>query len=137
MQMLLKIPADYQETRTVKVALRRLCKQAKVSDELAGLAELALQELLTNIIRHSYHEDARQVLSVAIQIEAGRLVIETEDAGSAYIGSLLEKAKMPDPALLQEHGYGLAIIKALMDEVAYRREYNRNIWRLEKRVSKG
>jgi anti-sigma regulatory factor (Ser/Thr protein kinase) len=39
---------------------------------------------------------------------------------------------MPDPAALSEGGYGMALIKALMNVVRYESEGRRNTWRLVK-----
>ena len=131
----LTLQASYAHLRAGAEALGSLLAQSGAPAELASGCELALQELLTNIVDHAYDEDATRQIGLRLQVEntgqERRLTIETEDGGRPAEVDL-QSVAMPDPLDLQEGGYGMAIITSLMDEVSYRRDGSNNRWKLVK-----
>lgn len=98
--------------------------------------ELALQELLTNIVHHAYTDETTSTITVRVGIESNppRCRIDTEDTGnSANVN--LDAVRMPDASSLQEGGYGLALITALMDSINYQRKDGKNMWKLMRMLS--
>lgn len=129
----LTVGATYEEIRQPCERLRGLLNRAGVPDETAGLCELALQELLTNLIDHAYEGHPNGQITVRVDYSPEQITIETEDAGiPARIN--LDNIHMPDPEELAEGGYGMAIIRALMDEIHYKSGQDRNTWTLTKKL---
>lgn len=127
----LVIPATYAALRVPAERLRRMLLAAHIPEAAIGECELALQELLTNLVDHAYNGDDRKMITVRFQLDAKSLTIETVDFGRrAQID--LDEVGMPDPASLSEGGYGMALIKALMNSVEYESLGRRNTWRLVK-----
>jgi serine/threonine-protein kinase RsbW len=127
----LVIPATYAALRVPAERLRKMLLAAGIPENIIGECELAMQELLTNLVDHAYNGDDRKMITVRIQLEAESITIETVDFGRrAQID--LDEVDMPDPAALSEGGYGMALIKALMNVVRYESEGRRNTWRLVK-----
>ena len=92
--------------------------------------ETALIELAANIFRHA---DAGEGLECNVQVEAGekRIVALLTDSGvqgNIYLGG----GEMPDE--MEENGRGLLLIKALVDELHYERQGERNRWRISKKL---
>ncbi len=128
----LVIPATYAALRVPAERLRKMLLAARIPEATVGECELALQELLTNLVDHAYNGDDRKMITVHFQLEAESLTIETVDFGRpAQID--LKEVNMPDPASLSEGGYGMALIKALMNTVDYESRGRKNTWRLVKR----
>lgn len=128
----LVIPATYAALRVPAERLRKMLLAARIAEATVGECELALQELLTNLVDHAYNGDDRKMITVHFQLEAESLTIETVDFGRpAQID--LKEVNMPDPASLAEGGYGMALIKALMNTVDYESRGRKNTWRLVKR----
>jgi serine/threonine-protein kinase RsbW len=132
----LRISASYLELRNAADRLRSLLGQSGVAKEMAGSCELVLQELLTNIVDHAYEGDASQFIEIHLSLKGERLVIETIDTGFAANVDL-DAVAMPDPLDFQEGGYGIAIIKTLADEISYRRQGDKNLWKLTIRTKRG
>jgi serine/threonine-protein kinase RsbW/sigma-B regulation protein RsbU (phosphoserine phosphatase) len=89
---------------------------------------IILDELFTNVINYGYEDaTASGQIEVALGLEAGRLMIEFVDDGRPF-NPLTSAA--PDLDLPVEErpigGVGIAIVRALVDEVAYSRDGNRN-----------
>ena len=91
--------------------------------------ELALEEVLVNIIKHAYKEcgiDGNIEITCKLG-DARSLVIEIADSGIPFD---IFSAREPDISLdidkRQIGGLGIFFVKKLMDDVRYRREDNQN-----------
>jgi serine/threonine-protein kinase RsbW len=128
----LTIFATYGMLRVPAKRLREILSSTKVSEDFINGCELALQELLTNLVEHACENDAAKTILVSFTLESNMLIIQTEDTGMPANVNL-EAVEMPDPTELAEGGYGMALIKMIMNEVKYTTENGRNIWQLIKR----
>lgn len=127
------IPATHMDIRLPGEHLRTLLVTNHVSDEIINGCELALQELLTNLVDHAYEGDASKSIIVNITCNSRSILIETEDTGIRADIEINDIA-MPDPSELAEGGYGIALIQTIMDEVKYTSKDGRNVWQLIKRI---
>ena len=92
---------------------------------------LAVDEALTNIIRHAYHGDFTRTIELNCQAGAGKLEFK-----------LLDQGEPPDPIRLRPHaldavalgGRGTHIIRSIMDEVCYERVPAGNLLKLSKQL---
>ena len=96
---------------------------------------LALEELLSNIISYGYVDDDDHWIKVAISLEEGVLVISLEDDGIPFNPV---DAKEPDCGCpLEERkvgNLGIHLCKQVMDDLIYERRGNKNIVILRKDV---
>ena len=87
-----------------------------MSDEILHDLKLALTEACTNSVQHAYEEGREGTVEILYELEPDRLAVEVADQGPGF--ELLERAEEADPdAELSESGLGIAIIRALADEV--------------------
>lgn len=105
---------------------RLICTTLPKSDmenDFADQIELAVCEACTNAIRHTKAPDAEAMVAIRFEVLEDRLVVEVKDRGGGFD---LAKVPLPDFEKLPEGGYGLFIIRTVMDEVCYTRgdEYN-------------
>lgn len=92
--------------------------------------ELAVQEIAVNIVNHSYARSGGQIhVSARLGGIPLQLTIELKDAGISF-----NPDDIPEPRLgeLQEHGFGLFLVRQLMDRVEYDSAQGRNCWTLVK-----
>lgn len=127
------IYANYEEIRQPCERLRLNLRQAEISEEIAGLCELSLQELLTNLVDHAYEGNPNGQITVRMASNRGQIFIQTEDAGTPA-NIKMEDVHMPNPEDLAEGGYGMAIIRSLMDDIRYETAQGKNIWTLVKNL---
>ncbi len=78
--------------------------------------ELAVNEAVVNVISHAYQDDPSQVVQLDFYICPDRLIIQVRDWGLGF-----DPASIPEPDLRypQESGYGVYLIRQLMDHVSY------------------
>lgn len=94
---------------------------------------IAVDEIFSNIARYAYNPE---VGGAAVRIIAdGDITIEFEDNGTAYDPL---SGDDPDTSLSAEDreigGLGMFMVKNIMDSVEYRREGNRNILTISKKL---
>lgn len=101
---------------------------------------LALQEMVTNVLRHAYGDRESQPLEVSFAVSADQLKIELRDQGPAFDPLAFdamrgEQSTSGDAGVPTEvGGFGITIARSVMDEVEYAREGDWNCLRMTKWV---
>ncbi len=91
--------------------------------------ELASSEIITNIIQHAYRDHPGEI-RLRLDFLIDRVELEIEDDGLPFDPTQLPE---PHPEQAQEGGYGLYVIRQILDEVAYTPSTPQgNMWRLVK-----
>ncbi|MGB0386349.1 MAG: ATP-binding protein [Ardenticatenaceae bacterium] len=85
---------------------------------MAYNVQLAVHEICTNIVGHAYSDDSlgRIKITLILSQDPRALTIDLHDTGRAV--DLREIAE-PDLVNAQVRGYGLFLVRQLMDEVSY------------------
>ena len=109
----LTIPAKAEYMVLPRLALTGLARiRALEADTVADL-KLALTEAGSNSIRHAYDTGANGNVEVRYELTDDKLAVEVTDDGDGF-----DPATMRAPSgELDEGGLGIAIIRALVDEL--------------------
>jgi len=92
--------------------------------------ELAVYETCTNIIQHAYRDSVGRIdLELFLEDQPQCLVVDLYDTGCSFN---IAEVPVPNLDVPQEHGYGLFLIRQLMDDVIYHPGNGKNHWRLIK-----
>ncbi|MCW3782369.1 ATP-binding protein [Defluviimonas salinarum] len=101
-----------------------------LSRDDAGTLELALAEVLNNIVEHAYDGRTSGQVEVCLHREAGWICCRIVDSGHAMPALTLPEGRMrPLPPRLDdlpEGGWGWSLIRTLATDLAYRREDGSN-----------
>src|SRR5438132_1047942 len=108
----LSIPAKPEYVVLGRLALTGLARTRSLSDETLADLKLALTEACTNSVRHAYDGGAGAV-EILFELHDDRLVVEVSDTGEGFD----HVASTDDTDELTEGGLGIAIIRALADEL--------------------
>ncbi len=109
----LTIPARAEYITLCRLALTGTARLRELSDELLADLKLALTEAASNSVRHAYGDEVAGFVSISYELFPDRLVIEVTDEGEGF-----DLAQAEDhPEGLSEGGLGIAIIRAIADEV--------------------
>jgi serine/threonine-protein kinase RsbW len=112
-QVRLTIPARAEYITLCRLALTGIARLRELSDELLADLKLALTEAASNSVRHAYGDSDVGVVQISYELFPDRLVIEVTDDGEGFDPA--EAEGHPDE--LSEGGLGIAIIRAIADEV--------------------
>jgi serine/threonine-protein kinase RsbW len=109
----LTIPARAEYITLCRLALTGIARVRDLSEELLADLKLALTEATSNSVRHAYAADGIGEVEISYELLADKLVIEVTDEGAGFDPAEAEGA----PEELSEGGLGIAIIRAIADDV--------------------
>jgi len=127
------IPARLDAVPGVAVAIEKFMRETGFPDPAILDIQLALEEAITNTIRHGYRGDPGTI-TLHGRVSEGLLVVEITDNAPQF-----NPLTMPDPDVtssLDERrvgGLGIYLIRQVTDRVAYRFEQGKNILTISKR----
>lgn len=132
----LELPATYAELSVLSSAITALLdpiEQITDRERVVYAVQLAAHEICTNIIDHAYAGATDKWIKATLRLAPAtrKLEIELEDSGIAC-----NPDSIADPDLSQprESGYGMYLVRNLVDDVCYTRIAGGNRWTLVKQV---
>jgi serine/threonine-protein kinase RsbW/sigma-B regulation protein RsbU (phosphoserine phosphatase) len=112
------------------------CAERGLPESVAYRINLALEEILTNTIKYGYAEGGTHEIVVKLQQIQDGMTVEIDDDARPFA---VTDATAPDLSAPVEQrpigGLGLHLVRALMDEVHYRRDDGHNHVTLIKRIT--
>ena len=119
-KVILSFPAERRFLSLVGAVAREVCEQISGLSSSSGYnVQLAVDEAVVNIITHAYQDDPTGLVEITFRVRADRLVVQIRDWGLSFDPSLVPSPDLSHP---QDHGYGVYLIRRLMDDVAYENE---------------
>ncbi|MGB3340223.1 MAG: ATP-binding protein [bacterium] len=110
----------------VRNFMANICRQLGLKRTEIYKIKAAVDEALTNIIKHSYR-NMKGSINIRLDSDGTKITIYMQDSGRAF---KIKKAKRRTPndiiKVQKEGGLGLSMIEHLMDEVRYVRKQKYN-----------
>ncbi len=92
--------------------------------------QLAVHEGCTNIVDHAYVDDGGRItVNLMLGWTPPQLIVELHDSGRAFDPTSIPAPDLDEP---QVRGYGLFLMRQIMDEVVYDSQPGHNCWRMVK-----
>ncbi len=108
----LTIPARAEYITLGRLALAGVARLRPLGDETLGDLKLALTEACSNSVRHAYGDGGAGRVEIVYELRPDSIAVEVADEGSGF-----ELASGENGRELNEGGLGIAIIRALTDEL--------------------
>ena len=126
------INSDQHETEIPKQAILRELERCQFGESAQFAIKLALEEALTNAVKHGNQCDPDKPVTVRYAVTQEKAVIIVRDEGCGF-----EPEDIPDPTtpdrLPHPDGRGIMLMRAYMDEVAYR-DQGREVYFMKRRT---
>lgn len=115
-------------------ALQEFARAQHVSEKAVFGLALALEESASNIVNHALQRDANKTFQVLAERTNDSFVIELRDDGPEFDPTAVAplKSRADDDDALG--GWGMELVRRNVDEIRYRREAGRNVFRLIRRL---
>jgi serine/threonine-protein kinase RsbW len=110
----LVIPARAEYIALGRLALSGLLRPLAVEPELIADMKLALTEACSNSIRHAYDDGRDGAVEIRYELAGDNLAVEVSDDGEGFDPEILQV----EAGELDEGGLGIAIIRALTDDLS-------------------
>lgn len=126
---------DAAESRQIEKWVLSFAEAAQLSPTARNAFDLALVEWVTNVISYAYEDAGEHWIVIRFLVGAGQARAEVEDDGREF--NPLTRPPVDTNAPLEQRGIGglgVHLVRQLMDSVAYRREADRNILTMTRRV---
>ena len=125
------IASDQRETAADKEAIIHELERHHYSEDITFGIKLALEEALTNAVKHGNRADPDKKVTVRYAVSDEKAVIIVRDEGAGFepenIPDCTESERLPMP-----NGRGIMLIRSYMDEVCYR-DNGREIYFMKRR----
>ena len=112
------IPSDLRSAKEAERAVLRTVRACGFREDHAFAIKLALEEALTNAIKHGNRNDPSKTITVQYTIDKHRAEIAVTDQGSGF-----QPGEVPDPTtdenIQRPCGRGILLMRAYMTEVGY------------------
>ena len=126
--MRIEIANKLDELPVAMAAMEEFAAAAELGREPRHAMEVTLDELLNNIISYGYRDAAEHRIQVELLADSERLTIVISDDAVAFNPFEQDPPDMSQSVDEREPGgFGIHIVRKLMDECAYRRSGERNI----------
>lgn len=133
----LDLPARYTYLHLLSDCIGDMLRLVEGVDDFETLCynvQLAAHEVCTNIIGHAYGNSDDGRIEIMLRLDFGgapALTIELNDTGRPFNP---DGYTAPNLDEVQVHGYGIFLIRHLMDSVTYTPSPGRNHWSLTKNL---
>lgn len=134
----LKIDNAIAELEKVAAFVDRFGADQQVSPSTLNDLNVCLDEILNNTISYGYDDPGRHEIVITLHVVDDWLTVEIQDDGRAFDPTVAAAAVPKE--LLQSRkvgGLGIHFVRALMDEMEYRRNGGLNMLTLKKKLNKG
>ncbi len=92
--------------------------------------QLAVHEGCTNIVDHAYVDDGGRIaVNLMLGYDPNHIMVELHDNGRPFDPDSIPDPNFEEP---QVRGYGLYLMRQIMDEVVYDPQPGHNCWRMVK-----
>jgi serine/threonine-protein kinase RsbW len=109
----LTIPARAEFIALCRLALTGLARTRALAPEVVADLKLALTEACSNSVRHAYAEGREGFVEIRYELGEDRIQVEVSDDGHGFDPVIVERS----PEEIDEGGLGIAIIRAVTDEL--------------------
>jgi anti-sigma regulatory factor (Ser/Thr protein kinase) len=128
MTLSLSLRSHSSEVSRLVDRLEAFGTEAGLPPDVTFRLTLSLDEIVCNVIRHGFDDDADHQILVTVDVSNGVVTATVVDDGAAFDP---REAPLPDlDAPLDQRqagGLGMHLVRTTMDEVDYRREDGRNV----------
>lgn len=125
--MEIKLKNKLSELDRFNQTLTEFGRRHTLSDKVMHDLNLALEEILINVISYGYTDNREHEIRVRLGMEPGEVQAEVEDDGQPF--NPLESPEPDTAQSLQEKtigGLGVHLVRKLMDGLEYQRQEGKN-----------
>jgi len=134
-QQSITLTNSLEEVERLHLFIDNVCTDNNVDDMDMGMINLAIEELVVNVINYAYPQGTQGDIVVACLSDGHTLTFTIADKGKPFDPT---KADDTDITLTAEErpigGLGIHLVRNIMDTMEYRRQEEQNILTLTKKI---
>ena len=115
------IPSTLRDAKRPEHVILKEVERCGFGQEAVFAIKLALEEAMTNAVKHGNGSDPSKQITVRFAVDDTRAVIIVRDEGGGFRASGVPDPTQPNRLTLPT-GRGIMLMRAYMDEVSYRHD---------------
>ncbi|MDH5467579.1 MAG: ATP-binding protein [Candidatus Aminicenantes bacterium] len=133
--MLITLRNNLSEIERLASTVMQFGRENNFSDKVIFDLNLALEEVVNNIISYGYQDKNEHQINIHMELEGAELELRVEDDGIPF-----NPLEVPEPDInkpieeRQPGGLGLFFVRNLTDKLEYRRVKDKNIFIMRKKT---
>jgi len=132
-RLTLRVKNSFAEIPAANEAASRWLADRKAPPVADYLANLAIEELVTNCIKYGYDDSAEHIIEIELKLAAGELVVTVADDGHPFNPLELSEPATNKPVEdLAIGGLGIHLLRRMSDRMDYARTDGKNRLTLRK-----
>ncbi len=117
----LTIPSSTRFLEDVREFVTTHATEAEFSEMSVEKLKMAVDEACTNVIEHAYEGQSEQPIDISIIVNKDKLTVRIRDKGRRFDQTNYEEPNLVRYAKSRKSGgFGVHIMKKMMDDVSYR-----------------
>lgn len=129
--LFLHIANDLSELSRLNEAVSAYLDPYNLSVKTRHTVDLAIEEMVTNIIKYGFDDEARHELGVSVAVTESGVSVRLEDDGREFNPLAQDD---PDTTRSVEDrqlgGLGIHLVRRMLDDLSYERRCGRNVLRM-------
>ncbi len=118
----LTIPSSTRYLEDVRHFVETHALRANLAEAAVEQLKIAVDEACTNVIEHAYKGEGEHQIDIAVIVKPDRLTIRIRDEGESFDVETYEEPDLFEFARKHKKGgFGVHIMRRLMDQVEYRK----------------
>ena len=131
----IRLEAQLPEVERLNRLVRHFGELHEIPNRGLYSLNLALDELVTNVILYGYDDPVGQEVIIRIDAQPAQITALVEDGGREFDPLAMPAPDLNAPLHQRElGGLGVHLVRNLMDEVTYRRDGGKNLLTVRKRI---
>ena len=133
--MTILVRNDLGELERVSRTMAEFWAESGLPAELEGDVNLALEEMLANVILHGYQDQSEHNIAVSLEANGGEVRVAIEDDGVPF--NPLEAPEVDTTTSLVDRligGLGIHLVRKVTDGLEYKRLGDKNLFTLKKKI---
>jgi serine/threonine-protein kinase RsbW len=127
---------DLAEIERLSRVIDEFARRHRLPAHVAFDLQLAANEIFTNVILHGFTDDRRHEIVLRLMAGPDEVAVEIEDDGRPFDPSSVPPPRLDQPlAERPVGGLGVHLARRVTDAMEYRRQAERNVVRMRKRLA--
>jgi serine/threonine-protein kinase RsbW len=123
----LTIPSSTRYLEDLREFVTTNARDAGFSEPEVEQLKIAVDEACTNVIEHAYGGGGEHAIDIAMIVGDDRLTVRIQDTGSSFDPETYKEPDLMQYAKMKKSGgFGVHIMRRLMDRVEFRKRGNVN-----------
>jgi len=126
--------SEIQEIPAIRKDLAELQSIWSIPDSEMRQISVMIEEIFSNILRYAYTDNREHQVLVSLEKNGNDILIRIADDGVAFNPLEHRPGPAPDPAMSENGGMGLTLIKTFSSSISYSREDGKNHLLITKKI---